>query len=313
MNWEKYSIKEIRESLAAKAENDIDMELIESLKCDQRSGVQKLAVKYIRIFEKKKVLREKWEKMNQLPFRLNHSGYRFIAGIDEAGRGPLAGPVVAAAVILDLNKPIYGLDDSKKISEKHREELYSIIYENALAIGVGIVDNFIIDDINILQATFKAMKKAISELSLKPDILLVDGNRDIPEMEIKQRAVVDGDGLVNSIAAASIIAKVTRDRIIKEYHQKYPEYGFYKNKGYGTGEHIAALKRYGPSPIHRYSFSIVNKSNFVIFKKRLMDARSKKELKELGYMIAESDHFSRENLDVLRKLYMERYRKIINE
>lgn len=176
-----------------------------------------------------------------------------ICGIDEAGRGPLAGPVVAGAVILPVDCQILYLNDSKKLSEKRREELYLEIQEKAAAWSVGIVDPGTIDEINILQADYLAMRKAIEGLKIRPDLLLNDAVT-IPEVDILQVAIVKGDAKSVSIAAASVMAKVTRDHMMQEYDRLYPEYGFAKHKGYGTAAHIAALKEYGPCPIHRRTF-----------------------------------------------------------
>ncbi len=251
-----YTINEIKKKLK---KQDVDDKLINKLAADSRKGVKKLADKYKKIKNKKIKLKEKWDAMNKLNNKMREQGYKLICGLDEAGRGPLAGPVVASAVLLDPYKKIIGLDDSKKLSEMKREELFSIIKNKAMAVGIGIVENDVIDDINIQQASFKAMKKAIDELEFIPDYLFVDGNREIPDLSIPQKTVIDGDSKVNSIAAASIIAKVTRDKIIEKYDDEYPEYGFKSNKGYGTQEHISALKKYGATPIHRYSYSVVNK------------------------------------------------------
>lgn len=177
----------------------------------------------------------------------------FICGIDEAGRGPLAGPVVAAAAVLSKDCQILYLNDSKKLSEKKRELLFDEIREKAVAYGVGIVSPQRIDEINILQATYEAMRQAISQLSIVPEILLNDAVT-IPDVDIMQVPIIKGDAKSVSIAAASILAKVTRDRMMVEYDKLYPEYGFAKHKGYGTAAHIAALKEFGPCPIHRRTF-----------------------------------------------------------
>ncbi|MBP5653459.1 MAG: ribonuclease HII, partial [Lachnospiraceae bacterium] len=177
----------------------------------------------------------------------------FICGIDEVGRGPLAGPVYAAAVILPKDKEILYLNDSKKLSEKKREELYDEIMEKAVAVGIGQVSWERIDEINIKQATLEAMRMAVGALSVQPDMLLVDAEH-IPDINIRQVGIIKGDARSISIAAASIIAKVTRDRIMCEYAKEYPEYDFAGNKGYGTAVHIDALKKYGPCPIHRRTF-----------------------------------------------------------
>lgn len=181
-------------------------------------------------------------------------GYTSIAGIDEAGRGPLAGPVVAAAVILPKGALIEGVNDSKKISEKKREKLYDDIIENAIAWGVGIVDQTVIDEINILNATRKAMKLAIEKLNVKPDFILIDAEKKVDTNGIPYMPIIKGDALSISIGAASIIAKVTRDRIMREYDKIFPMYGFEKHKGYGTKAHVEALKEFGPCMIHRKSF-----------------------------------------------------------
>lgn len=181
------------------------------------------------------------------------SEYEFICGIDEVGRGPLAGPVVAGAVILPKGARIPYVNDSKKLSEKKREALYDVIMEQAVSVGIGMSDHEKIDEINILQATYAAMREAISKLDPQPDLLLNDAVT-IPEVNIRQVPIVKGDAKSMSIAAASIIAKVTRDRMMVEYDSVYPGYGFASNKGYGTAVHIEALKSLGPTPIHRRSF-----------------------------------------------------------
>lgn len=180
-------------------------------------------------------------------------GLSIVCGVDEAGRGPLAGPVCAAAVILPANLDIPGLNDSKKLSDKKRRELLPIIEQNALAYAIAFCDENVIDEINILQATFQAMSDAVSGLSLKPDVVLIDGNK-VPQLDIPAQAVVHGDSLSASIAAASILAKVTRDDLMLKVAQEYPGYGFEIHKGYGTKAHYAALQELGPCPIHRMSF-----------------------------------------------------------
>ena len=177
----------------------------------------------------------------------------YIAGTDEAGRGPLVGSVVAAAVILDPNNPIEGLNDSKKLTEKKREKLFVEIQEKALAWCIAEASHTEIDEINILQATYEAMRQAIHNLSVKPDILLNDAVT-IPGVLTRQVPIIKGDAKSVSIAAASILAKVTRDRLMEQYDVIFPEYGFASNKGYGSMAHIEALKKYGPTPIHRRSF-----------------------------------------------------------
>lgn len=181
------------------------------------------------------------------------TGDEIMAGVDEAGRGPLAGPVCAAAVILDPLKPIEGLNDSKKLSAKKRETLFDEIQEKALAYCIAWASESEIDDINILQATMLAMKRAIEGLSTRPTLVLVDGNR-LPKIDIRAEAIVKGDAKVKAISAASILAKVSRDRLMNELSQTYPQYGFEQHAGYGTAQHLAAIEKYGVLPIHRRSF-----------------------------------------------------------
>jgi ribonuclease HII len=190
--------------------------------------------------------------------RFYDKGFQFIAGIDEAGRGPLAGPVVAAAVIFPKDIIISDLNDSKQLSEKKREKLFDIIKEKALAYSVEVVDNTIIDQINILQSTFLAMSKAISKLQYKPGLCLVDGNHKIPNIDFNQEAIVSGDAKSACVAAASILSKVTRDRLMLEYAKLYPVYEFEKHKGYGTKKHIEVLKKQGACPIHRVTFAPIS-------------------------------------------------------
>ena len=180
-------------------------------------------------------------------------GYNNIVGVDEAGRGPLAGPVVAAAVLLAPNSQFEGLDDSKKLSPKAREGFFSIIKELALGYGIGIIDVETIDEINILQAALLAMKYAVEALPEKPNLLLIDGNKCI-DTEVEQWTIVKGDSLSQSIAAASVLAKVTRDKLMVEYHKQFPQYAFDKHKGYGTRLHRDLIREHGPCPIHRRTF-----------------------------------------------------------
>lgn len=191
--------------------------------------------------------------MRQIEDNCAERGYKVICGVDEAGRGPLAGPVCAAAVILPADIPIEGLNDSKKLSDKKRRELYPIIKQYAVAYSIVLVDEKEIDQVNILQATLHAMCDAVNGLSQKPDYVLVDGNR-LPQLDVEAEAVVHGDSLSASIAAASILAKVTRDDYMLEMDAKYPEYGFAVHKGYGTKAHCAALREHGPCSIHRMTF-----------------------------------------------------------
>ena len=192
--------------------------------------------------------------------RARAQGYKAIAGVDEAGRGPLAGPVVAAACIFPEGFYLPGINDSKKLTAEERERLYALIRENPeILSGVGIVESLIIDQINILQATFQAMAAAISALSQKPDYLLIDGNQ-MPlrlKLELPCEGIVEGDSLSQSIMAAGILAKVTRDRIMLEHHKTWPQYGFNEHKGYGTEKHLKGLKEFGPCPIHRMSYEPV--------------------------------------------------------
>ena len=189
--------------------------------------------------------------MMQFEHKYEHLGY--LCGIDEVGRGPLAGPVVACAVILPKDCDILWLNDSKKLTAKKREELYDVILEGAVSVGIGMASPERIDEINILQATYEAMRQAVSRLSVQPQLLLNDVVT-IPEIQIPQVPIIKGDAKSVSIAAASIVAKVTRDRMMEEYDKVLPEYGFASNKGYGSAAHIEALKKYGPSPIHRKTF-----------------------------------------------------------
>lgn len=201
--------------------------------------------------EKLKKELERLEAMSV--YEREYADWGAVCGIDEAGRGPLAGPVVAGAVILPKDEKILYVNDSKKLSEKKREMLYDEIMSRALAVGVGVVGPERIDEINILQATYEAMRMAVAQLTVPPDILLNDAVT-IPDLPIRQVPIVKGDAKSVSIAAASIIAKVTRDRLMREYDQIFPEYDFASNKGYGTRSHIEALKALGPAPVHRRTF-----------------------------------------------------------
>lgn len=218
---------------------------------DQRSGVRALVTKYKKQKERLQEEVKRTEAMSRFEKEYGHYGY--ICGSDEVGRGPLAGPVVAGAVILPKDEQILYLNDSKKLSAKKREELYDVIMEKAVATGIGIVSPARIDEINILQATYEAMRMAVANLGVTPDILLNDAVT-IPGIEVRQVPIIKGDAKSVSIAAASILAKVTRDRLMVEYDTVLPGYDFAGNKGYGSAAHIEALKTLGPTPIHRRSF-----------------------------------------------------------
>ena len=246
----KEKISEIKEKIESVERKD-RKQVLDKYRQDERSGVQKLIAKYDKEEEKLQIELQRLEVMKQYEREYEQFGY--VCGIDEAGRGPLAGPVVAGAVILPTDCEILYLNDSKQLSEKKREMLYNEIMEKALAVGVGVVSPAVIDEINILQADYEAMRIALSQLSVKPSVLLNDAVT-IPGVDIKQVNIIKGDAKSVSIAAASIIAKVTRDRMMAEYDKLYPEYGFGSNKGYGSAAHITAIKEIGPCPIHRKSF-----------------------------------------------------------
>jgi len=224
---------------------------VDSYKADERGGVQKIVLTAQKRMEKYLVELERTESIKI--YEKQYDNYLYICGVDEVGRGPLAGPVVAGAVILPKDCDILYINDSKKLSAAKREELYDEIMEKAVATGLGFIGPERIDEINILQATYEAMRQAIGKLEPQPDLLLNDAVT-IPELDIDQVPIIKGDAKSISIGAASIIAKVTRDRLMEEYDRMFPEYGFASNKGYGSAEHIAAIKKYGPTPIHRKSF-----------------------------------------------------------
>ena len=244
------SIQEIKERFKNTPIQELPA-FCEIYRADERKGVQKLVEqghKRIAALEKEK---ERLKQMREFEREYEHLGY--ICGIDEVGRGPFAGPVVAGAVIFPPDCEIFYVNDSKQLSEKMREQLYDEIMEKAVSVAVGYASPQRIDEINILQATYEAMREAVSKLAVTPQILLNDAVT-IPQITIPQVPIIKGDAKSISIAAASIVAKVTRDRLMREYDKIMPEYGFASNKGYGSKEHIEAIKKYGPTPIHRRSF-----------------------------------------------------------
>ncbi len=245
------SIGSIKEALAGNQTKEEYLQFMEEYKNDDRSGVIALVNKAKKAVDAIDKEIKRTETLKKYEYEYEKFGY--VCGIDEVGRGPFAGPVVASAVILPANSQILYLNDSKKLSEKKREELFDIIMKEAVAVGIGMRDAGRIDEINILQATYEAMRDAIANLEVKPDVLLNDAVT-IPGVDIKQVPIIKGDAKSVSIAAASIVAKVTRDRMMVEYDKKYPGFDFASNKGYGTQKHIDALKEQGPTPIHRRSF-----------------------------------------------------------
>jgi ribonuclease HII len=246
------SIKEIREKIEKL--DEIPKDFLEWMKADQRKGVQDL----VRQIEAARARQEKlammWTEMTQFEQSLRKKGHIHLFGVDEVGRGPLAGPVVASAVCLPPDFYLPGLNDSKKVPVSTREAFYEIIMRDAWAVGIGVVDAARIDEINILEATKEAMRLAIDDAGIKPDACLLDAV-SLAGLACEQLPIIGGDAKSVSIAAASIVAKVTRDKMMAEYARIYPEYGFEKHAGYGTAEHLAAIQRHGPSPIHRMTFT----------------------------------------------------------
>ncbi len=243
-------IAEITQELElAKSEEIAD--ILVKYQADERGSIQKILEKYRKRLEKLELEHQRLEKMKE--YERKYAEYDFICGIDEVGRGPLAGPVIACAVILPKDCDILYLNDSKQVSEKKREQLYEEIMQKAIAVGIGSSSHETIDQINILQATYEAMRKAIHKLDVQPQILLNDAVT-IPGISYLQVPIIHGDASSVSIAAASIVAKVERDRLMVKYDSLFPGYGFVSNKGYGSAEHIKALKEHGPSPIHRATF-----------------------------------------------------------
>ena len=247
------TIKEIKERLATI--DDLDHPLFEELILDGRAGVQAAISKRKRELQKHVDEDFRLEKMLAYEKELYTQGIQLIAGVDEVGRGPLAGPVVAAAVILPENCKIPGLNDSKKIPKSKHKEIYEAVLQNAIAIGIGVKDNQVIDQVNIYEATKLAMMEAIGQLDPQPQHLLIDAMKlDLP---IPQTSIIKGDANSLSIAAASIVAKVTRDQMMEEFDREYPGYDFAQNAGYGTAKHLAGLHKLGVTPIHRRSFEPV--------------------------------------------------------
>lgn len=246
-------IAEIKRELNNCSIEELDS-FINEYKNDVRLGVKKLAESAEKKIEKHNKELERLENITKYERKYQSMGVKYVGGIDEVGRGPYAGPVVTACVILPEGCMIEGVNDSKKLSQKKREELFNIIKDKALCIGVGIVDNYEIDEINILQATYKAMRIAVENMDIKPQQLLVDAVT-IPDINIPQEPIIKGDAKSISIGAASIIAKVVRDRMMVEYAKKYPQYGFESNVGYGSKYHEEAIRKYGLCDIHRRSFT----------------------------------------------------------
>ncbi|MGL6173249.1 MAG: ribonuclease HII [Cellulosilyticaceae bacterium] len=245
-------IAEIEQVLKQTQFTDLE-QMIEQFVKDERQGVIKICNKYRKKIEKHQAELAEWDFKLEFD-RVFHQNQYILVGVDEVGRGPLAGPVVAAAVILPYQCEIKGLKDSKKLSEEKREELYDIIKQKALNVGVGIVDAGEIDRINILQATFQAMRDALTNLGVDYDVVGVDGDKIIPKIEAVQHPIIKGDDKSAAIAAASVIAKVTRDRMMKDYAKNYPVYDWENNKGYGSNKHYDAIREYGITELHRKSF-----------------------------------------------------------
>jgi len=227
--------------------------LADLLRADERAGVRRLGGRVGRLAEACRETRRRVVRMLEAELAFCPADAAVVAGVDEAGRGPLAGPVVAAAVVLRPGAVISGLNDSKALPEDVREEVYPEVCKASLSIGVGVTGTRLVERMNVAQASFEAMRRAVARLEVRPDYVLVDGFR-IPALDLPQRGVIGGDAVCASIAAASVVAKVTRDRFMRKVGGRFPHYGFERNKGYATAEHRAALRRYGPCPAHRRTF-----------------------------------------------------------
>lgn len=297
------SISEIKEILGNCPMEELPQRMAE-FAADGRKGVQNLLASYRKKYEKHRQELARLEGLLAYERACYEKGYRLIAGIDEVGRGPLAGPVVAAAVILPENCRIEGVDDSKKLSPKKREALYDVILEQAIAYGIGVVSNERIDEINILQATYEAMRQALEKLQPQPEMVLADAVT-IPLVEIPQQGIIKGDAKSISIGAASIVAKVYRDRMMEAYDAVYPGYGFAANKGYGAQEHLEGIRRQGITPIHRRSFL----KNFLpqagenpTAKGNRGELLAAREMQRLGYEILERNYHAAEGeIDIIAK------------
>ncbi len=303
------SIAEIR-AFADGCGDDLDGDFIGLLSGDVRTGVRALARTLENRMHRRAEARKRMETLRALEDSLRGRGKKLICGVDEAGRGPLAGPVVAAAVVLPEDWELPGLDDSKKLSAVKREELYDLIRETALAWGVGMIDNEEIDATNILSAAMKAMRAAVANTGMNADVALVDGNSS-PGLSCDERLVIDGDARCASIAAASVMAKVTRDRLMREMDAVYPGYGFSGHKGYGCRSHIRAIGDTGPCDLHRLTFRIVTTASpggavVRILEKRLRRAAGTDDLESAASCVSRmKELLSRRDIEFLRDVYRE--------
>ncbi|QRG65529.1 ribonuclease HII [Brevibacillus choshinensis] len=252
MNVGEMSIKEIRAWIEKL--DELPKDFLQLLKEDKRAGVQEIARQQEAAIARQEKLALLWTEMTKYERALREKGHVHLFGVDEVGRGPLAGPVVAAAVCLPADFYLPGLNDSKKVPVATREAYYEVIMRDAIAVGIGIIDAKRIDSINILNATKEAMHQAIDRASVAPDACLIDALQ-LTGLRCEQVPIIGGDGKSVTIAAASIVAKVTRDRLMADYAKEYPQYGFEKHAGYGTAEHLAAIERFGATPIHRMTFT----------------------------------------------------------
>ena len=297
------SISEIKEFLSTCSMEELP-EQMKQFEDDSRKGVQTALASFRKKYEKHQQELARLDEILTYERGLWEAGYDLIAGIDEVGRGPLAGPVVAAAVILPKECKIEGVNDSKKLSAKKREELYDIILEKAVSYGIGVVSNERIDEINILQATYEAMREALSQLKPKADYILADAVT-IPMVSTPQRGIVKGDAKSMSIGAASIVAKVYRDRMMEAYEEVYPGYGFASNKGYGAAEHIEGIRKQGITPIHRRTFVknfLPQDGDTTTDKGHRGEALAAKQMEKMGYEILERNfHALKGEIDIIAK------------
>ena len=297
------SISEIKEILGNCSMEELP-EQIKQFEEDSRKGVQTALVSFRKKYEKHQQELARLEEILTYERGLWEAGYDLVAGIDEVGRGPLAGPVVAAAVILPKECKIEGVNDSKKLSAKKREELYDIILEKAVSYGIGVVSNERIDEINILQATYEAMREALSQLKPKAEYILADAVT-IPMVSTPQRGIIKGDAKSMSIGAASIVAKVYRDRMMEAYEEVYPGYGFASNKGYGAAEHIEGIRKQGITPIHRKTFVknfLPQDGDTATDKGHRGEVLAAKQMEKMGYEILERNfHALKGEIDIIAK------------